>query len=104
VKHLAIINNRYHDAPVTRTTVTLDPDVEQLLKEAMQARRLSFKEALNQAIRNGLKDLRTDHDPFVVAARPMGLRVGVDAGRLNQMSDELEAAAYLDLSDRLSRS
>ncbi len=103
MKNLAITDNRYHDARMTRTTVTLDADVEQLLNEAMQAHRLSFKEALNQAIRNGLKDLRIDSDPFVVAARPMGLRVGVDAGRLNQMSDELEAEAYLDLSARLSR-
>lgn len=38
-----------------RTTVTLDPDVEALLKRAMEERRLSFKEALNEAIRAGLR-------------------------------------------------
>jgi hypothetical protein len=37
-----------------RTTVTLDPDVEQLLQVAMKERGLSFKEALNQSIRAGL--------------------------------------------------
>ncbi len=37
-----------------RTTVTLDPDVEALLRRAMRERDLSFKEALNQAIRAGL--------------------------------------------------
>ncbi len=36
-----------------RTTVTLDPDVEQLLRVTMKERGLSFKEALNQAIRAG---------------------------------------------------
>jgi hypothetical protein len=37
-----------------RTTVTLDPDVEQALRSAMRERGLSFKEALNEAIRTGL--------------------------------------------------
>lgn len=37
-----------------RTTVTLDPDVEALLRAAMRERGLSFKEALNLAVRTGL--------------------------------------------------
>lgn len=37
-----------------RTTVTLDPDVEVLLKQAMRERRLPFKQALNDALRAGL--------------------------------------------------
>ncbi len=37
-----------------RTTVTLDPDVETLIRAVMQERGLSFKEALNQAVRTGL--------------------------------------------------
>lgn len=37
-----------------RTTVTLDPDAERLLRTAMRDRGVSFKEALNQAIRDGL--------------------------------------------------
>jgi hypothetical protein len=36
-----------------RTTVTLDPDVEQLLRVTMKERGVSFKEALNQSIRAG---------------------------------------------------
>ena len=36
-----------------RTTVTLDPDVEQLLRSTMKERGVSFKEALNQSIRAG---------------------------------------------------
>jgi hypothetical protein len=34
--------------------VTLDPDVEALLITTMRERRLSFNEALNQAVRTGL--------------------------------------------------
>ena len=37
-----------------RTTVTLDPDVQALLKRAMRARDISFKQALNDSIRAGL--------------------------------------------------
>ena len=36
-----------------RTTVTLDPDTEASLRRLMRERGLSFKEALNQAIRLG---------------------------------------------------
>jgi len=38
-----------------RTTVTLDPDVERLIKDAMRERDISFKEALNEAARIGLQ-------------------------------------------------
>jgi hypothetical protein len=38
-----------------RTTVTLDPDVERLLHKAMRERGISFKQALNDAIRSGLR-------------------------------------------------
>ena len=37
-----------------RTTVTLDPDVERLIRDAMRERAISFKEALNDAARAGL--------------------------------------------------
>jgi hypothetical protein len=41
------------DASV-RTTVTIDPDVEALLTRAMKRKGISFKEALNTALRLGL--------------------------------------------------
>lgn len=37
-----------------RTTVTLDPDAEDLIRRKMQDSGLTFKEALNDAIRKGL--------------------------------------------------
>ena len=42
-----------------RTTVTLDPDVERLIRNSMREHGISFKEALNQAARAGL--LRGKH-------------------------------------------
>jgi hypothetical protein len=87
---------------MTRTTVTLDPDVEQLLRDAMQRRRQSFKEALNQAIRNGLVEGKGSREGrFKTRARPMGLRTGIDPVRLNQLADELEVDAFLTLTRTL---
>lgn len=56
-----------------RTTVTLDPDVERLIKDAMRERGISFKEALNEAARDGLrrKDLKPRRK-FVQKTFPMG--------------------------------
>jgi len=39
---------------MSRTTVTLDPDVEALLQALMRERGLSFKAAVNDALRRGL--------------------------------------------------
>jgi len=38
-----------------RTTVTLDPDVERLIRDAMRKHAISFKQALNEAARIGLR-------------------------------------------------
>jgi len=37
-----------------RTTVTLDPDVQRLLDATVRERGISFKQALNEAVRAGL--------------------------------------------------
>lgn len=91
---------------VMRTTLTLDPDVERLLKQAMHGEKLGMKEALNAALRRGL----AHHAPtapakrFVVAARPMGLRAGLDPARLHDLADELELEAFASTTRRLRRS
>jgi hypothetical protein len=38
-----------------RTTVTLDPDVDQLLRRAMRDRGTTFRDTVNEAIRSGLR-------------------------------------------------
>jgi len=38
-----------------RTTVTLDPDTDAVIRRLMRERRLTFKQALNAAIRAGTK-------------------------------------------------
>ncbi len=78
-----------------RTTVTLDDDVERMLREAMHRNRQSFKEALNSALRLGLAQ-QSERRPFVVKARSMALRAGLDPTGFNKLLDELEAEAFLD--------
>ncbi len=81
-----------------RTTVTLDRDVERLLREAMHRSRSGFKQTLNAAIRAGLgqKAPPAARRPFVVKARPLGLRAGLDPTGFNQLVDDLEVAAFLE--------
>jgi hypothetical protein len=81
-----------------RTTVTLDKDVERMVHDAMHRSRRSFKETLNAALRTGLaaKPGRIRHSRFVVKARPMGLRAGIDPANFNKLADELEVDAFLE--------
>ena len=90
-----------------RTTVTLDPEAERLLRNAMRRSGQSFKKVLNRAVIKGLANetVIAEEEPFVVSSRPMGLRSGFDAGRFNSLSDELDAAAFISLTrDLLNRS
>lgn len=43
-----------YDAVMSRTTITLTPDAEGLVRKAMRERGLSFKDIVNEAIVNGL--------------------------------------------------
>ena len=56
-----------------RTTVTLDPDVEALLKRLMRERGMSFKQAVNHAIRAGLAE-----SPGRAPARTPTFRMGFE--------------------------
>jgi hypothetical protein len=87
---------KHHDAAM-RTTVTLEKDVERMLRAEMHRSRASFKDTLNAALRAGLggRHARPKSTPFIVRARRMGLRTGIDPAGLNKMADELEVQALL---------
>lgn len=57
-----------------RTTVTLDPDTEQVIRELMKERGMSFKEALNEAIRHTTAVPRAGK-PFKTTTFAMGRSV-----------------------------
>jgi hypothetical protein len=72
-----------------RTTVTLDPDVEALLRRAMRERQLSFKEALNQAVRSGLT-ARAPSSAFRTPTFRMGFEPTVPLDKALRLAAELE--------------
>ena len=82
--------------------MTLDPDVEQILRREMQQTGQSFKSTLNEALRRGLAAVPVaDEKPFVVSAKNMGLRPGIDPTKLQQLADDLEVDAYLEVTRQL---
>ncbi len=82
-----------------KTTITLDTDVEQRLKEAMHRQGTSFHETLNDALRRGLE---LSQQPFEVKSRPLRLRQGLDPARLSEMDDDLEIEEFLRKTARLN--
>ena len=55
-----------------RTTVTLDPDAERLLRADMRARGVSFKQALNDAIRAAKRPSASRRRRFVQKTFSLG--------------------------------
>ena len=76
-----------------RTTVMLDPDIEALLRARMSERKISFKRALHDAIRDGLR--ASTPSPATTPTRSLGTpRISLDhalqlAAQLED--DELDA-------------
>ena len=77
-----------------RTTLTLDPDVGERLREAAHRERKPFRTVVNEALRLGLGlrgkgPLRAPE--FVPRTFRSPFRAGIDEGRLNQLADQVEA-------------
>lgn len=71
-----------------RTTVTLDPDTEQLVRARMTKDGVSFKRALNDAIRAGASG-KASSERFVTPTHDMGAPK-VDLTKALQLAGELE--------------
>jgi hypothetical protein len=72
-----------------RTTVTLDDDVAAKLHAAARERRVSFKVALNEAVRAGLGASRSGRR-YRVPVRRMGARPEVDLDKALALAGRLE--------------
>lgn len=70
-----------------RTTVTLDPDTAAFIQRRMRERGLSFKQALNEAIRDGAE--RLHRTPFRTATAALGVPTA-NLDRALQLAGELE--------------
>ncbi len=80
-----------------RTTLTLDDDLAERLKQRARRRGISFKQVVNAAIRRGLSgpsDVAESPPPYCADTFRSAFRPGVDPLRLNQLVDELEVRRF----------
>lgn len=73
-----------------RTTVTLDDDVTAALQAAMRERGISFKEALNTAVRAGLADANPPSRPYRVEPFHAEIQPGIDIKKINRLMADWE--------------
>ena len=85
-----------------RTTVTLDPDVEVLINELMETRGISFKQALNDAVRAGAP-ARADYF-FETPGHDLGKALDIDEYKtlVTQMDREYDMKKMLGGSAALA--
>jgi hypothetical protein len=79
-----------------RTTLTLDDDVAHQLRQEARRTGQPFKDVVNQAIRTGLsagKD-RKRAKRFVVRARPLGLRPGLNYDKISDLVEQIEGSVH----------
>ncbi len=79
-----------------RTTLTLDADVEARLKTKMRKTGKSFKETVNETLRQGLlADGRAQKPkPFKIRPRNLGLRPGFSLDKPWELIEEIEGPGY----------
>ena len=78
-----------------RTTVTLDPDVESMLRKEVRRRGKPFKQVLNNAIRVGLRNMKRPDEPFEPLTFDMG-KPRVDLTEAASLATELEDDELID--------
>jgi hypothetical protein len=72
-----------------RTTVTLDPDVETMLRKEVRRRGEPFKQVLNNAIRVGLRNMKRRGEAFEPLTFDMG-KPRADLTKAASLAAELE--------------
>lgn len=79
-----------------RTTLTLDSDVAAKLRAEAKRSGQSFKKIVNAFLRLGLNIRQTSKPakPFVVKARALGLRPGLNYDNVGDMLEQLEGPAH----------
>ncbi len=66
---------------IVRTTVRIDPDLAARLRRIARERGISFRQALNSALRAGMSQPTTTARRYRVPARRLGLRPGINLDR-----------------------
>lgn len=79
-----------------RTTITLDDDVAAKLEEELRRRGGTFKDAINELLREGLQARRETKKlkRFEVRARAMGQRAGIHYDNIGDMLEQIEGPSH----------
>jgi len=79
-----------------RTTLTLDSDVVAKLKDEMRRSGRSLKQVVNELLRLALntRRKRQPRQPFLVRARPLGLRQGLNYHKISELLEHLEGPVH----------
>lgn len=80
-----------------RTTLTLDDDVANYLKEQSRLLDKPFKQVVNDTLRRGMSSnpASTEKRKFKVRPIRSGLKPGIDPTKLNQYLDDLDIEEFL---------
>lgn len=73
-----------------RTTVSLDPDVAAKLRQLAAERKMSFKSAVNSALRAGLEAGRAPSRPYHEVTADLGVHATVNLTKALRLAAELE--------------
>jgi hypothetical protein len=80
-----------------RTTLTLDPDVVQLIEDAVHRERRPTKQIINDALRRALAPMPASRvRMYHLEPHDSALRPGLDIAGFNRLADELEDDAIVD--------
>ncbi len=79
-----------------RTTLTIDDDIADALRERARLLDVSFKQVVNDALRRGLAPEIADvpRPAYRVVPHHSGFNPGIDPMKLNQINDQLEADIF----------
>jgi len=85
-----------------RTTLTLEPDVAERIRQEIRRSGKGMKAVINDLLRLGLGRTGKAREParFEVEPHPFRFKPGLDLDRMNQLVDELEAE---EVAQRLYR-
>ena len=78
-----------------RTTLTLDNDIAESLRERARLLDVPFKQVVNDMLRRGMSPaIRETPAEYRVTPNHSGLAPGIDPLKLNQLNDQLEAEDF----------
>ena len=85
-----------------RTTLTIDSDIADYLRQQSRLHGKSFKQVVNETLRRGMSPSVNERPrkPFKVRPFSSEFAPGVDRLKLNQLNDELEVEDFLRESAR----